>query len=195
MKNITKSEFFSFASILLVAFFGCRYSLPKVIPNPPEAVYPCYVTLSSWNFSLCNSNDLLSNTNLDIAVTILVQDPNNSNNLITWTDPSSTPQANPKKYTKSNLSYNPNLSGNGPNNTLTMTLPGRQKYCVKVKIIGDCCKNCPVCYDVSGAYYGKQIYSGEVMDKTYSVPLMYRENEKLLLQNHINGIFAMEDRN
>lgn len=154
--------------------------MPKVPPSPPVVAYPCYISISTSGYTLCSNSspeiDLFNNAALSIQVTILVQDPNNLDangkpKLINWVDPSGTPQLNPKVYAKSDLITNPNLSGSNIANTLSMRLPGKVKYWVKVKIIGDCCNKCPKCTTGSTSYYGKTVWSGEAMEKTYSVPL------------------------
>jgi hypothetical protein len=51
-------------------------------------------------------------------------------------------------------------------------LPGREKYSIDAKVIGDCCKNCPQCIDGSGGfYYGRLLWSGMTVWRTYSTPL------------------------
>jgi len=103
---------------------------------------------------------MYSNANLAIEYTILIQDANDPKNLITWVASGVT---NPVTITKSNLVQNPNSWGSSnPFDCHLTSLPGRQKFAIMARVVGDCCNYCPSCVGGGGSfvYYGKSVWSG-----------------------------------
>lgn len=151
--NLYLFVFLSFAMFMA----SCKRRIPRSNSAPP-IVNNCYIDLrDAGGFNLCGK-DFFSNSNLNIEVSILVEDLNNPGNTNLW---AVNGIVNPIVVPKSALIPAPNSIGM-PNSSILSPLPGNQNYMIKARAIGDCCNFCPQCPDgFGGFYYGRLLYSGK----------------------------------